>query len=239
MLPHQDQPPLRGLLSGRRVVITAGPTLEALDPIRVITNRSSGRMGFELAAACVAAGASVRLIAGPVALRTPMGAERVDVETAADMHLAVMAAIADCSGRDLFWAVAAVADWRPQTVASEKIQKGAGPGLGQLVWEENPDILSAVGHLPVKARPYVVGFAAETGDLSQIGPKLETKFKRKGADLLVGNIGPDVAGQAAAEMVVFDGQTTTPMPHASKSEQACSLVLQVARRLRDREGSCP
>lgn len=239
VLPHQDHLPLRGLLSGRRVVITAGPTFEALDPIRVITNRSSGRMGFELAAACVAAGASVRLIAGPVGLRTPIGVERVDVETARDMHLAVMAAIAGWSARDLFWGVAAVADWRPQTVASEKIQKAAGAGLAQLVWEENPDILSAVGHLPAEARPYVIGFAAETGILSEIGPKLETKFSRKGADLLVGNIGPDAAGQAAAAMVVFDGQTTTPMPHAGKAEQARSLVLQVARRLRDKEGSCP
>lgn len=227
--------PVRGLLAGRKVVVTAGPTQEPIDPIRVITNRSSGQMGFEIARACAMAGASVTLVAGPVSQLTPDGVERVNVQTALEMQAAVDAALVKAGPSDLFWAVAAVADWRPDQVAAEKLKKDAGAGLEGLRWIENPDILAAVAHRPAAQRPFCIGFAAETGDETALLPKLAQKFSRKGVDLLVGNIGPAVVGQAQAALTLFDGEQALPLPLADKSQQAAALVLQVAQRLRARE----
>ncbi|CAM8646441.1 Dfp Phosphopantothenoylcysteine synthetase/decarboxylase [Burkholderiales bacterium] len=227
--------PVRGLLAGRKVVVTAGPTQEPIDPIRLITNRSSGQMGFEIARACAMAGASVTLVAGPVSQPTPDGVERVNVQTALEMQAAVDAALAKAGPADLFWAVAAVADWRPYQVAAEKLKKDAGAGLEGLRWTENPDILAAVAYRPAAQRPFCIGFAAETGDETALLPKLVQKFSRKGVDLLVGNIGPAVVGQAQAALTLFDGEQALPLPLADKSQQAAALVLQVAQRLRARE----
>jgi phosphopantothenoylcysteine decarboxylase/phosphopantothenate--cysteine ligase len=144
-----------GLLAGRRVLVTAGPTREAIDPVRYISNRSSGRMGFAVATAAAEAGATVTLISGPVSLATPAGVQRINVESAADMHAAVMQAIASA---DIFISVAAVADYRPLVAAQQKIKK-TDPEIS-LDLVRNSDILAAVAALP--DAPFTVGFAAET-----------------------------------------------------------------------------
>jgi len=144
-----------GTLAGRQVLVTAGPTREAIDPVRFLSNHSSGRMGFAVAAAAAEAGASVTLISGPVSLDTPSGVQRIDVVSAADMYAAVMQSV---TAADIFISVAAVADYRPVTVAEQKLKKQAAEISLQL--ERNPDILAAVAALP--DAPYTVGFAAET-----------------------------------------------------------------------------
>ena len=167
------------LLAGRNVVITAGPTREALDPVRYISNHSSGKQGFAVAAAAAAAGARVTLIAGPVQLATPIGVKRIDVTTARDMHAAVLSAVTSC---DIFIAVAAVADYRPRTESSVKIKKAGDGAPLTLELVENPDVVGSVGALP--ARPFIVGFAAETDNLLQ---NARSKRQRKNMDLIVLN----------------------------------------------------
>ena len=167
------------LLAGRSVVITAGPTREALDPVRYISNHSSGKQGFAVAAAAAAAGARVTLIAGPVQLDTPIGVKRIDVTTARDMHAAVLSAVTSC---DIFIAVAAVADYRPRTESSVKIKKAGDGAPLTLELVENPDVVGSVGALP--SRPFIVGFAAETDNLLQ---NARNKRQRKNMDLIVLN----------------------------------------------------
>ena len=167
------------LLAGRNVVITAGPTREALDPVRYISNHSSGKQGFAVAAAAAAAGARVTLIAGPVQLATPTGVKRIDVTTARDMHAAVLSAVTSC---DIFIAVAAVADYRPRTESSVKIKKAGDGAPLTLELVENPDVVGSVGALP--SRPFIVGFAAETDNLLQ---NARSKRQRKNMDLIVLN----------------------------------------------------
>ena len=165
------------LLSGRKLVITAGPTREAIDPVRYISNRSSGKMGFALAEAARAAGAEVVLVAGPVALSTPHDVQRIDVQTAAQMHAAVMAAIGDA---DVFIGTAAVADYRPSETAVRKIKKSAERITMEL--ERTADILADVAALP--KRPFTVGFAAETHDVEAYAKE---KLERKGLDMIAAN----------------------------------------------------
>lgn len=164
-------------LQGRRVVVTAGPTREAIDPVRYLSNRSSGRMGFAVAEAAAAAGAEVVLVAGPCALPTPVGVERVDVNSAEQMHQAVMAKSQDA---DLFFAVAAVADYRSATQADSKIKKSA-PSMS-LEFTRNADILADVAAL--EGGPRCIGFAAETNDLAKYAM---AKLERKGLDLIAAN----------------------------------------------------
>lgn len=164
---------------GRKVVITAGPTREPIDPVRFITNRSSGKMGFAVAAAARAAGADVTIVAGPVAVPTPSGVRRIDVETAEEMHAAVHRAI---EGTDVFIAAAAVADYRPDCCADQKIKKGAETMVLNL--RRAPDILASVAALPPGARPFTVGFAAETCDLER---HARDKLVRKKLDLIAAN----------------------------------------------------
>lgn len=173
-ISHRDS---AGALSGRRVVVTAGPTFEPLDPVRFLGNRSSGRMGFALAAEAASRGARVLLIAGPVALETPPGVERVDVETALEMQEALVAPAREA---DLVLMAAAVADFRPKQVAEGKLKKSQG--VPRLKLELNPDLLSEITRGP--HRGLVVGFAAETGDLEALAAE---KLKRKGVDFLVAN----------------------------------------------------
>ena len=158
------------LLAGRRVLITAGPTYEPIDPVRGITNRSSGKMGFAIARAAREAGAAVTLVAGPVALATPRGVRRHDVTTAREMSQAVLG---QAAGYDVFIATAAVADWRPAQPAEHKLKKGADRQAPCFEMTENPDILAAVAQLPAvdgRARPYCVGFAAESENLLAARP---------------------------------------------------------------------
>lgn len=210
------------ILHGQRVLITAGPTFEPLDPVRGLTNRSSGKMGFALARAAAQAGADVHLVAGPVALETPWGVVREDVQTAQQMHDAVMQATPDA---DIFIAVAAVADWRAEQVSEHKIKKVPDAPQPSFTFVENPDILATVARLPNP--PYCVGFAAESGDLDVNGAE---KRKRKGIPLLIGNIGPLAFGRDDNEVVLFEESGTTPLPRADKQQLARALIVEIARR---------
>jgi len=205
-------------LAGRRVLLTAGPTFEALDPVRGLTNSSSGRMGFALARACVEAGAEVTVVAGPVALPTPPGATRIDVTSALEMREAVMAALA---GRDIFIAVAAVADYRPARAAEQKIKKGATAMTLDLV--ANPDILAEVAALP-KA-PFCVGFAAESQNLAEFA---EGKRRAKKLPLVVGNLVRDGLGGDSNAVTLFDDAGSHPLPPADKLTVAREIVAHIA-----------
>ncbi|MFX1761279.1 bifunctional phosphopantothenoylcysteine decarboxylase/phosphopantothenate--cysteine ligase CoaBC [Paraburkholderia sp. A1RI-2L] len=213
------------VLAGRKLLITAGPTFEPLDPVRGITNRSSGKMGFALARAAQQAGAEVHLVAGPVALPTPWGVRREDVQTAQQMYDAVMR---EASDADVFIGVAAVADWRVDRVAAHKIKKTAEHRMPTFSFVENPDILASVAAMPNP--PYCVGFAAESGDLEVHGAE---KRARKNVPLLIGNLGPLTFGQDENEVVLFEAAGRTPLPRAAKQALAQTLIAEIARRLPD------
>ena len=214
-------------LRGQQVLVTAGPTYEAIDPVRGITNRSSGKMGFAIARAAREAGAQVTLVAGPVALPTPRGVQRVDVRSAQEMLQAVLARVEQAS---VFIATAAVADWRPARPAEHKIKKDGSGQVPQLSFVENPDILATVAQSPraQSGALYCVGFAAESQDLLA---NAEAKRRRKGVPLLVGNIGPATFGQDDNALLLVDAQGTRELPHASKRVLAQQLVAEIARRV--------
>ncbi|RKP56740.1 bifunctional phosphopantothenoylcysteine decarboxylase/phosphopantothenate--cysteine ligase CoaBC [Pararobbsia silviterrae] len=210
-------------LQGKRVVITAGPTFEPIDPVRGITNLSSGKMGFALARAAANSGADVTLIAGPTALDTPWGIAREDVQTAQQMHDAALAAAAHA---DVFIGVAAVADWRVAQVRTSKIKKTADGAPPTLEFVENPDILATIAALP--DGPYCVGFAAESDDLDA---NASAKRLRKNVPLLIGNLGPATFGRDDNEVALYDAQGVTRLPRADKTALANTLIEQIARRL--------
>lgn len=211
------------LLPGKRILITAGPTYEPIDPVRGITNLSSGKMGYALARAAREAGADVLLVSGPTALPTPTGVQRINVQTAEQMYDVVMSHVNE---QEVFIAVAAVADWRVANMSDQKLKKDAGKGVPELRFEQNPDILAAVAALPNK--PYCVGFAAESESLVKHG---KTKRTKKGIPLLVGNIGHHTFGKDENELVLFDDQGQTHLPQADKLHLARQLVAEIARRL--------
>jgi phosphopantothenoylcysteine decarboxylase/phosphopantothenate--cysteine ligase len=212
------------LLQGRQVLITAGPTFEPIDPVRGITNLSSGKMGFSIARAAAEAGAEVTLIAGPVHLATPRGVKRVDVQTALQMHEVVLSrAVAS----DLFIATAAVADWRPARMNEHKIKKGGKKQAPLFELVENPDILAAVAALP--QRPYCVGFAAESQDLVK---HAREKLLRKNVPLVVGNLGPATFGQDDNTLVLVDAAGERELPRADKLSLARELVREIADRIK-------
>lgn len=208
------------LLAGKRVLITAGPTFEAIDPVRGITNLSSGRMGYAVAAAAARAGAQVTLVSGPVSLPTPSGVERVDVKSACDMHAAVMARIAQT---DIFIGVAAVADYRVATTAEHKLKKDEG-GVMPLQLIENPDILAEVAALPKP--PFCVGFAAESHNLEDYAQKKRLKKK---VPLIVGNLIQEGFGGDNNRIILFDDHGVHPLAPASKSVLASQLIEHIAR----------
>ncbi len=212
------------LLRGRTVLLTAGPTFEPIDPVRGITNLSSGKMGYAIARAARAAGAEVTLVSGPTALPPPAGVRVLPVTTAREMHDAVMAHI---EGQQVFIAVAAVADWRVAEASVQKIKKQQD-GIPSLSFVQNPDILASVAALP--APPYCVGFAAESERLLQHGA---AKRESKRIPLLVGNIGHQTFGKDDNELVLFDDTGHHPLPRASKDALAEMLVAEIARRLPD------
>lgn len=211
------------LLKGKRVLITAGPTFEPIDPVRGITNLSSGKMGFAIARAAREAGAQVTLISGPTALSTPYQVSRIDVQSAQQMHDAVLAQV---KTQDAFIAVAAVADWRIVGASEQKLKKDASGTPPQLRLEPNPDILATVAALP--GRPYCVGFAAESENLVQYG---EEKRRRKNVPLLVGNIGHQTFGKDDNELILFEENGQTSLPRAGKQQLARQLVAAIARRI--------
>ena len=211
------------LLAGRTVLVTAGPTYEAIDPVRGITNLSSGKMGFAIARAAAESGAIVTLLAGPVALPTPAGVTRIDVTSARQMYDAALAA---AGAHDVFVGTAAVADWRPADAAEHKIKKVAGQGAPTFALTENPDILAAVAALPTA--PYCVGFAAESHDVEA---HARAKLERKKVPLIVGNLGPATFGKDDNALLLVDAKGTRALPHADKLALARQLVAEIASRL--------
>ena len=211
------------LLAGRRLLITAGPTFEAIDPVRGITNLSSGKMGFAIARAAHEAGADVTLVAGPVHLPTPRGVRRIDVQSAQQMHDAVLPLAVH---HGVFIATAAVADWRPVAPSGEKIKKDGSGDVPAIAFTENPDILAAVARLP--GGPYCVGFAAESHDLAR---HAREKRLRKGVPLIVGNLGPATFGRDDNTLLLVDADGERALPTADKLTLARALVAEIARRL--------
>jgi phosphopantothenoylcysteine decarboxylase/phosphopantothenate--cysteine ligase len=219
-------------LHGRHVVVSAGPTYEDIDPVRFIGNRSSGRMGFAVAAAAREAGAEVTLVAGPVALATPTGVRRVDVRSARQMHDAVLAA---AEGADIYIGAAAVGDYRPADIAGHKLKKTAGSPL-HLELTENPDIIAALASRPV--HPFLVGFAAETRDVAGYA---QDKLRRKGLDMIAANDvgagkGFEVADNAL-HLYWRDGDIA--LARTAKTELARHLVAHVARHFLAGHGTSP
>jgi phosphopantothenoylcysteine decarboxylase/phosphopantothenate--cysteine ligase len=211
-------------LAGKRVLVTAGPTFEAIDPVRGITNLSSGKMGFAIARAAQEAGAAVTLVAGPVHLATPRHVRRIDVQSAQQMHDAVLPL---ASAHDVFVATAAVADWRPATFAQRKIKKGGTKTPPSFELTENPDILAEVARLA--DGPYCVGFAAETDDLAR---NAREKLARKNIPLIVGNLGPATFGRDHNALLLVDAQGERQLASADKLTLARELVREIAARLK-------
>jgi phosphopantothenoylcysteine decarboxylase/phosphopantothenate--cysteine ligase len=224
LFPTEPDAPLLPVkaLAGKKVLITAGPTFEAVDPVRGLTNRSSGKMGFAIAAAAEAAGAQVTLIAGPVALPTPTQVTRVDVVSAAEMANAVFAHAKDA---DIFIGVAAVADYTPEVSADHKLKKEEFPALS-LTLKKTTDILDEVG----KRFPHIfrVGFAAETRNGEQFG---EEKRQRKNLPLLVLNHAVQAFGADDNQVILLDDHGSHPLPKMSKQALAAKLVEEVAGRV--------
>jgi len=226
------------VLAGKRVLITAGPTFEAIDPVRGITNRSSGKMGFAIARAALEAGAEVHLIAGPCELNTPLLAmgkiQRTDVVSAKEMYEAVMAS-PNC---DLFFGVAAVADWTIANPSKEKIKRqGSGKSMPNMEFTPNPDILLTLAQSASKGKgksrkdkphPYCVGFAAESTKLEE---HADEKRKRKGIPLIVGNIGPDTFGSDLNQLLLIHDRGTKKLAKAPKLQLARQLIQFVATQL--------
>jgi len=214
-----------GPLAGKHVLITAGPTAEPIDPVRVITNRSSGKQGYAIAGALAALGARVTLVSGPVALAAPPGVTRIDVETAVEMLAACKSALP----ADAAVCVAAVADWRADEVFKVKMKKShEGPPTIRLV--ENPDILATLSARGAKRPKLVVGFAAETSDLEA---QAKAKLKKKGCDWIVANdVSADgIMGGDENEVLLVDPQGTDRWPRASKTEIARRLAQRIAEDL--------
>jgi phosphopantothenoylcysteine decarboxylase/phosphopantothenate--cysteine ligase len=214
-------PEPEGRLAGRRALVTAGPTREPLDPVRYLGNRSSGRMGYALAGALAGRGAQVALVSGPSALDAPPGVELVRVQTALEMEAAVMARV---HGRDLFVAAAAVADYRPETTAPEKIKKHQGAISLQLV--RNPDILARVAALP--SGPFTVGFAAETHDLEAYARE---KLEAKGLDMIAANlVGGTIGGFEREENALLvlwaGGRKAFPMMPKTRLAEALARLIE-------------
>ena len=216
------------VLKNKRVLITAGPTFEAIDPVRGITNLSSGKMGFAVAQAAIEAGAHVHLIAGPCNLATPLMSTgrilRTNVTSGQEMYQAVMAS----SNCDVFFAVAAVADWTIANRAKQKIKRQEKTGL-DLQFRSNPDILLEMAKIAKrKSKPYCVGFAAETDHL---GKHCKEKRVRKGIPMIVGNIGPTTFGLDTNEILVVDEKGSKNLGRASKLDLARRLITIVATRI--------
>jgi len=210
------------VLRDQRVLITAGPTFEPIDPVRGITNLSSGETGFAIARAAREAGAKVTLVAGPTALATPRGVRRIDVRTAREMLDEVLA-YADHA--QVFVAVAAVADWRVANPSASKIKKarGAAPSLA---FEANPDILAQVAALP--GAPYCVGFAAESDDVLE---NARAKLASKRIPMVIANRAQDALSADESELHVVDANGATVLPRDGKLAQARRIVAEIARRL--------
>ena len=214
-----------GILAGRQVLVTAGPTREAIDPVRYLSNHSSGRMGFAVAAAAAEAGAAVTLISGPVSLATPAGVQRIDVESAADMYAAVMQAV---TAADIFISVAAVADYRPAVVAPQKLKKESAEVSLDLI--RNPDILAAVAALP--DAPFTAGFAAET---EAVASNAQRKRLAKGVDMIAANrVGAGLGFNSEENALhVFWEKGEQVLPVTGKDKLARQLLSLIAEQFQN------
>ena len=210
-------------LAGKRVLVTAGPTEEQIDPVRVITNTSSGKMGYAVARAAREAGAEVTLVSGPVALEAPQGVARVNVRSGQQMFEAVKAAV---KGSDIFISVAAVADWKVKNSSRQKIKKANGRAPA-LEFEENPDILAWVA--AQKSGPFCVGFAAET---EKVEAHARAKRLKKGVPLIAANLAQAAMGADDNSITLFDAKGRHPLGRGPKLEQARKLVAYVAAMLK-------
>ena len=214
-------------LAGKRIVLTAGPTFEAIDAVRGISNISSGKMGYALAKACRDAGANVTLVSGPTGLPCPTGIERIDVTSALQMHNAVMQQIRPC---DIFIAVAAVADYRVKNQLVQKHKKQ--DGVLQIALEENPDILASVAASP--DAPFCVGFAAESQRLVEFA---ENKRRKKNVPMLIANLVQHAIGSDQNEVVILDDHGSTPLSRMDKVALAEAIVRHLAAHLTNRPES--
>ena len=213
-------------LSGRRAIVTAGPTLEPIDPVRFLSNRSSGKQGYAIAGALAELGAQVTLISGPTALPAPTGVARIDVETAREMLTGVETALP----ADVFVSVAAVADWRPSETAELKIKK-KGDAVEPLSLEENPDILRTISQDGARRPRLVIGFAAETNDVVQ---HAKAKLAKKGCDWIVANdVSGDVMGGDENTFIILTADSAEHLPKASKADAAARLAQRIADALTD------
>ncbi len=216
--------PALGTLAGRHLLVTAGPTFEPIDPVRGLTNRSSGKQGYAVAEALAALGARVTLVSGPTALPPPAGVTRIDVETAVEMEAACRAALP----ADAAVMVAAVADWRPEATADRKVKKTGGGATVRLV--ENPDILAGIARKGAQRPALVVGFAAETHEVERFAAE---KLKKKGCDWIVANdVGGGVFGSDDNEVSLVTREGVEPWGPASKREIARRLAQRIAETLK-------
>ena len=214
-------------LVGHHVLVTAGPTFEAIDPVRGITNLSSGKMGFAIARAAHEAGAEVTLVAGPVHLPTPRGVARINVTSAQALHDVV---VMESERASVFVATAAVADWRPAHSSDHKIKKDGSGVVPSLQFVENPDILATIARSAraIRGELYCVGFAAESHDLLA---NVQAKRLRKGVPLLVGNIGPATFGKDDNVLLLVDEKGAEELPRASKLVLARQLISKIASNM--------
>lgn len=227
--------PLRGFsggegqdLRGKRVVITAGPTVEDIDPVRFVSNRSSGKMGFAIAERAAARGAAVTLISGPVVLPTPRNVTRVDVRSAIDMQAALGRALGESrDGADVLFMSAAVGDYRPAQTLTNKLKRGQRQGL-VLRLAQNPDLLAEIGRARRGARPLLVGFAVETGTDEQIVQYARDKLSKKKVDMVVANHAKESMGRDDNRVLLVDQRTVTTVGPAPKAEIADSLLDRIA-----------
>ena len=225
--PEEILEALKGAFSPRlldrcRVLITAGPTYEPIDPVRGITNRSSGKQGYAIAKAAALAGAEVTLVSGPTNLKTPAGVRRIDVTTAQEMYDTVMREV---SQHEIFISVAAVADWRVANSSEHKLKKEFS-GAPEIIFEENPDILASVAAL--ENSPYCVGFAAETDNLID---NARAKLYRKHVPLIVANLVSDAMNQDTNTVVFVERDAATPLTKATKEHVAQELIAKIAQEV--------
>lgn len=225
--PEEILEALKGAFSPRlldrcRVLITAGPTYEPIDPVRGITNRSSGKQGYAIAKAAALAGAEVTLVSGPTNLKTPAGVRRIDVTTAQEMYDTVMREV---SQHEIFISVAAVADWRVANSSEHKLKKEFS-GAPEILFEENPDILASVAAL--ENAPYCVGFAAETDNLID---NARAKLYRKHVPLIVANLVSDAMNQDTNTVVFVERDAATPLTKATKEHVAQELIAKIAQEV--------
>lgn len=223
-------------LAGKRIVVTAGPTHEAIDPVRYLGNRSSGRMGFAIAAAAAARGAEVTLVAGPVALATPRGVKRIDVESAAQMQRALDDVMGiDLANVDALVMAAAVADFRAAQASATKLKKAAGESASSIALTKNPDLLAAVGARRTGARPVLVGFALETGDDAAVLAYARAKLDAKKVDVVVANAAHESLGQTTNRVALVTKDGTKGAPEAfsagAKDELAGRILDAIVARL--------